>query len=270
MMKVLTFGTRWLSCRTWVALTFLLVHADAALSQTAGPGLPCAGAALPAYAAPGVPPAVMTWRDRDLAAAGWFPPTCAGWTSPRSRLLVTLAGSLRFDGPVEDLLDRIGAISSFRSLRYWSVTDRAWRPLLNETYALRGADPRLRRPDFAAAELRLGTEVYFLQRDGRSTADVVYRMRIQERDTSRARITIENVTPVRFYLVTLFPPGSLQSTIYLNRISLGVWGVYYVTRVTDEASSMALGHEASYINRAAALYRHLVGVPTDQEPPLAP
>jgi hypothetical protein len=29
------------------------------------------------------------------------------------------------------------------------------------------------------------------------------------------------------------------------------------------------GHEASYVNRAVALYRHLARIPTDREPPAA-
>jgi hypothetical protein len=30
-----------------------------------------------------------------------------------------------------------------------------------------------------------------------------------------------------------------------------------------------LMYEASYINRAVAYYRHIAGIPTDQEPPAA-
>jgi hypothetical protein len=213
----------------------------------------------------------MTWRDRDLAAAAWAPPNCAGWSpSSRFRLIVALAGSFRFDGSVDDLLGRLGAISNLRSLRYWSVSDRAWRSLVSDATALRGSDTRSRRPDFAATELRLGADLFYLQSDTRSTTEVIYRMRVQERDPSHTSIAIENVSSIRLYLVTLFAPGSLQSTLYLNRARPGVWDFYHVTRVTDGASSFAVGHEASYINRAAALYRHIIGVPTDQEPPLAP
>jgi hypothetical protein len=34
--------------------------------------------------------------------------------------------------------------------------------------------------------------------------------------------------------------------------------------------SLAVSYEASYINRAAAIYRHIAGIPTDQEAPGSP
>jgi hypothetical protein len=48
-----------------------------------------------------------------------------------------------------------------------------------------------------------------------------------------------------------------------------LWGYYQTIRATAGASALALGSDASYVNRLAALYRYVAGIPTDQEPPLA-
>lgn len=40
-------------------------------------------------------------------------------------------------------------------------------------------------------------------------------------------------------------------------------------RLERGSSVIALGSDASYVNHLAALYRHMAGIPTDQEPPAA-
>ena len=77
------------------------------------------------------------------------------------------------------------------------------------------------------------------------------------------------MTAMRVAIVTAFEPGALQSAIFLERRGAGMWGYYQVMRATEGASTMAMGKDASYLNRLAALYRHTAGIPTDQEPPIA-
>ncbi len=115
----------------------------------------------------------------------------------------------------------------------------------------------------------MGSDQYYLENDNRS-GKIVQRMAVRERMPTRVVISIENLTPVRFLFVTLFEPGALQSVEFLELISPGVWGIYLLTRVGEGVSALAGGHEASYINRTAAMYRHLAGIPTDAEPPAAP
>ena len=43
-----------------------------------------------------------------------------------------------------------------------------------------------------------------------------------------------------------------------------------LSRSGEGASMLTAGYEKSYVNRAAALYRALAGIKTDQEPPAAP
>jgi hypothetical protein len=82
-------------------------------------------------------------------------------------------------------------------------------------------------------------------------------------------IETENVTPVRWLALTLLKPGGLRASYSFRERSRGIWTYLGVTRIA-EGSWLISGHENSYINRVVALYRHIVGIPTDLEPPAAP
>ena len=247
-----------------------------AAAQDALPRPPCGEAApfpaYPAASAPGAAPAAaQAWQ----AGQGprWTPPACTGWAAGPGqgfRTLVALAGRIQLAGGTDQLLGRFGAISMLRGVRYWSTSDGAWRPLVSSASALDGPDPARRRADFTAAELHGGQSLYFVQHDSRSSGDVVYRMRILESGPDRIVVATENVTPIRLMVVTLFQPGALQTVQILQRLSPTSWGYYGLSRTTQEGtSSLAGGHEASYVNRAAALFRFIAGVPTDRDPPMA-
>src|SRR4051794_24491381 len=167
-------------------------------------------------------------------------------------------------------LERFGAVSALTTVRYWSVSDRRWQDLIASAFALAGPDAASRRPDFRAAEMRGGTDLYFAQHDNRSTGDVVYRLRVREITPDRLAVQMENVSAVHYLLIPLAGPGDLQSLYFLERRPPDEWGYYSLARIGAGASSLTEGHEASYVNRAVALFRHLAGFPTDQEPPAAP
>ena len=219
-----------------------------------GPQPPCDGARpIPRYADP---PAVRTWAKVEL-------PACLGWPAEKSRLVVALAGRFRHDGGADALLARFGAISGMRGLRYWSVTDKAWRVLIKDAAALGGRD-------FNPDEMKRGEDLHFEEEDNRSSAAVLYRMRVLEAKPDRIVVQTENVSPVRAFLVTLFPAGSLRAAYFLQRIDGESWAFYGLSSTGAEASALATMSEASYVNRAAALYRYFIGVPADRDPPLAP
>ena len=252
------------------ALLMLSSYGNAASQEEPRP--PCGGAGAspyPSYTPVGTPPAVSVWAKGD--AALWTPPACVGWpSSQRFKLIVALAGSFRPDGGADDLLTRFGAISTMLGLRYWSVTDKGWRVLITAAAALDAPNAKRRRPDFSLAEMKSGADLFFAQDDSRSSGAVVYRLRVLERGTDRIVIETENVDPIRAFIITLFPPGSLRATYFLERRGPGAWSFYGVSGTGSEASALADGHEASYVNRAAALYRYFTGVPGDTEPPAAP
>jgi len=90
-----------------------------------------------------------------------------------------------------------------------------------------------------------------------------------ERTADRLVVSTENVTPIRIGILSAFDPGAMQSVIFLDKRGPGTWGYYQTIRAAEGASAIALGSNASYVNRLAALYRYTVGIPTDQEPPAA-
>jgi len=246
----------------------LLLFAPGARAASLQP--PCTIAATPAYPAPDVAPVIAIWQGKDLEQGNWHPPSCTGWPAAlRSRLIVTLTGSFRFNGPMSALLERVGTISALRSIQYWSNTEKKWGPLSNDASALTGPDSKSRRRDFSSSELVKGADLYYWEDDAR-TGPAIYRLRVSESASERFVISSDNVTPIRRFWFTLFKPGALQSVLIIEHVAPDIFGVSILNRSGKDSSALTAGHEASYVNRATALYRQLAGIKTDQEPPAAP
>jgi hypothetical protein len=226
------------------------------------PRPPCGGAPVPAY-----PAAIGSPIVQSQTVAGWAPPSCLGWDGRAPTLLVAIAGRLHEPGRVDALLARFGAISELRGVRYWSVTDQAWRTLIHDALAVTDTTGVHRRGDFRPDELQPGVPLYSAERDGRSSGAVIYRIRVIERTPDRVVVSVVNASPVRVSLVTLFAPGELQTSYFLDRLGPDEWGFFGLWGVTT--GLLTGGHAASSINRAVALYRHFAGIPSDQEPPAA-
>ena len=236
----------------------------AALAAEDMPRPPCKTAPNPPYAAIGAQPNVRVWNGGNQAIRV----TARCDESPADfKIVVALSGTFSSESSADKLLERIGAASATQGIRYWSVTDKRWRVLITQSAALEGSTARQRRADFSTAEMKQGTDLFFAQRDSRSTGEVVYRMRVLEAGQNRAVVETENVSPVRTYVFTLFKPGELRTVHFLTRHSAGMWNYYLLSAIGTKQSA---SHEASLINRAAALYRYVAGEPTDQEPALAP
>ena len=228
------------------------------------PRPPCGGAGpLPPYAKPGAAPAIQIWVPSEAGSA-WTPPPCTGWSAKGAGLLVALAAQFSHGGQADTLLLRFGAISSLKGLRYWSVTEGAWRTLITDAVALNGADLGAKREDFTLAELRSGKAFYFAQSDNRASGAVVYRMDVKEIGPTRLVVAVENVTPVRKFMLTLFEPGDLQSLHFLERAGPKVWSYYGLAWASETTASRLAVPEASYVNRAKALYGHLARLPAQQ------
>jgi hypothetical protein len=198
----------------------------------------------------------------------WVPPACMGWTSHGFRVLIAVAGTFRDGG--NGFIARLASVSAQAGIRYWSVKDKAWEPLVTHSTALTGPDPDSSRADFTAGEVTAGKELFYAQTDNRSSGKVVYRLHVLEASPDRLRFEVENVSPVKFWMVTLFGPGDLQAFHAIDRQSPTTWTYYGLSRTGSGASALTGGHEQSYENRAVAFYRFLAGIPTDLEPPAAP
>jgi hypothetical protein len=233
-----------------------------------GPEPPCAGAPVPAYGAIDGPPAFGLWSHTELSRAGWRPPACLGWQGD-SRLVAALAA--RFHSPLSlgGLAERLTAISHHPDIRFWAVTRREWRPLVERSWTVNGPDARTQRPDPTAAELAAGQDFYYAE-DAEIGGRAVWRLHVLERNGEHIMLISENLTPIRVAFVTIFEPHSLQVATVLQRAGNNVWDLYEITRAGAESSSFVSGYGSSYLNRLDAMRRHLAGLPTDRDPPVAP
>lgn len=243
--------------RGLLAIVVVLLSAGLASAADKNPQPPCGTPPVPGYAAVDAAPAVLVISGSDLGA--WKPPSCVGWSAQGDGVLVALSGRFAYKGSTDDLLKRFGAISTLKGLKYWSVTDGGWRTLITSAEALEAPEPGHSRPDFTLAEMKSGKDLYFAQQDNRTSEEVVYRMQVRDLSTNGFVVAVENVTPVRSYMLTLFDPGELLSVQFVERESPGVYGYYGLAFAGESlASSIALP-QASYVNRALALYGQLTG-----------
>jgi hypothetical protein len=225
------------------------------------------GAPLPPYAALDAAPNVQLWTATSLQALPALA-ACLGASSPQLGTLLAVAGTFQSADGETALLSRFGAVSKLLLVQYWSTTDQTWRPVLTAATALTKEAGGQPREDFTATEIESGQDLYLAQTDSRSTNEVIYRMRLRESDSQHFLIETENVTPVRWWALTLYKRGDLHSFYYLDQRSPGIWSYYSLTRIGGGRWLMT-GHENSFINRVVALYRYFAGIPTDLEPPPA-
>lgn len=250
-----------------MALLASILCCEVAAQPDSGPQLPCGSEALPPYPDVDSSPTVKIW-DRSGLGREWTPPGCTGWSAPGFSTLVVTVARFHYGGDAERLLRHIGAISELAGTRYWSATHKRWQTLIPNAYALSGPAGDQPRKNFSPDEMVEGHTLYFHQEDNLS-GKAVYEMRILRVSPDRLVVSTENVSSIRYLLIPLFQPGEIQSVYFLEREAPDVWRYYGVARTSKNASGLAAGHEASSINRAVAYYRHLVGIPTDREPPAA-
>jgi hypothetical protein len=228
----------------------------------------CAGVTpQPPYAPLNAAPNVQLWKATSLPALPAIA-ACLGASSPQFSALLAVAGTFQSADGEAALLSRFGEVSKLLLVRYWSTTDHTWRPLVTAATALTKEVDGQPRRDFTNTEIESGQDLFLSQTDSRSTNEVIYRMRLLETDSPRLVVETENVTPVRWWALTLYKPGDLRTFYFLDQRSPGIWSYYSLTRIGGGRWLMT-GHENSYINRVVALYRYIAGIPTDLEPPPA-
>jgi hypothetical protein len=246
----------------------LIALALPSIAHAAGPQPPCNGSAVPGFGALDGPPAVAAWSHADLRRAGWQPPSCLGWQGD-SRLVVALAARFRSPLSLDALAVRLVAVSRHPAIRVWAVTRQEWHPLALDAWALDGPADKFRRPDPTGEALVTGRDFYYAENTdvgGRT----IYRLHVVERTADRIVLTTENVTAIRAAIITLFEPGALQAATVLSRDGPDSWNFYEISRAGAESSSFVSGYQSAYLNRLEAVRRHLAGLPTDRDPPIAP
>jgi hypothetical protein len=228
-----------------------------------GPTPPCtAGAApAPAYAALGEPPAFAVWHGSGIVVPG----DCR--EVPDGKLTFALALAARLDGSrsLDEFATRIGAVSAMKTIRYWTVSNDAWRGLIDDAAALAGPDAAQRRPDFSATEILSGETHYVALNDNRSTGINVFSVAAHTEGPDRLVVAMTNLSSLDFGPFTIFDKGTLHAVHFIERLPDGSWGYYTLWSVTAEDIG---DPEKSFLNRANALYRFFANIPTDSEPPL--
>ncbi len=246
----------------------LIAIALPSLACAAGPQPPCDGSAVPGFGALDGPPAVAAWSQADLRRAAWQPSPCLGWRGD-SRLVVALAARFHSSLSLDALAERLVAVSRHRDIQVWAVTRQEWRPLAIDAWALDGPADKMRRPDPSGDALVAGRDIYYAENTdvgGRT----VYRLHVVEHTADRIVLTTENVTAIRAAILTLFEPGALQAATVLARDGPDSWSFYEISRAGAESRSFVAGYQSSYLNRLEAMRRHLTGLPTNRDPPIAP
>jgi hypothetical protein len=224
------------------------------------PALPCGDSDFVFSLPVDAPPAVAVWSGNDLGA-NWRPPVCTGWQVGPSRWVVAVSGQFRGPATTDEILARVGGVSRLKSVRYWSVTGKHWKDLLSSAQAVTAANGKA-RADFSAEEIRTGQDFHFVLND-----NTTYRGRVTQATKDRIAFAIENLTSLKFMLMSLFSPGDIKFFCIIARQPGGAWTYHSLVRIGAEATGMGAADGGSYINRAVAYYRHIAGIPTNQEPP---
>jgi hypothetical protein len=226
----------------------------------------CLDASKTAYPPLDSPPIARATHATDVSTA----PVGAGcFDETISATWITVASVIRTTDDSSTIVERFGAISELRSVRYWSTADQQWRRLISSASAIAGGKLAQPRADYSVAELSGDKDLYYRVTDTRSGRATLYRLRLLRSQLGRVVVQTSNVEAIRQWGFTLYASGGLDTLYFLNERSPGVWSYYSITRVAP-ASLLAEGHEKSLINRAVALYRHYMRLPTDAEPPSAP
>jgi hypothetical protein len=228
---------------------------------------PCQGSPRPAYAPPGSTPAIAAWTESDSNKAAWQASPCLQWTSGRTRMVTALSASLRA-ASLDDLLSRFGALSRYKSIRFWSIMHQTWEEMVTAAGFVDGPSARYSHPDLMPADFVSGREFYYYEID--RTGRTLHRLTVRRRTQDLAELATENISPVRYTLFTLFEPRALQTATFIERRGANEWGYYQTIGVGEGADFIALRSPSPYINRLTAFYRFMADIPTDSLPPAAP
>lgn len=226
------------------------------------------GGVQPRYAAFDAPPIAQAARVGPNGAGAPAGAVCFG-KSDSVAIWITVAAVIRTVDSRNTFIGRFGAITQLLTAQYWSTTEQKWRPLVSSAFAIAAPDSTQPRGDYSSADLVTGESRYYQVTDSRSGRGVSYRLKVLSSQAGRVVIETANVDAVKKWGLTIYPAEGLHTFYFLDERALGVWAYYSITRVLPQ-TFLAEGHEKSYINRAVALYRHYVRLPTNAEPPAAP
>jgi len=217
----------------------------------------------PDFAKVGEAPNVIMWQGLPTLQTACY----VSLQSP-AKLIISLAGSFTHSGSVDEIAQRLGAISETEGLSYWSVSDGNWRKLVSKAYAVETKERKAAaRQDFDAPEVLSGKTLHFAQNDTRSWGLNIYSGKTVSSSADHLIFASHNSTALRVGPVRLFKAKSLQSVLFFSRLNRNTWQLYSLAVVRN---STLAAKAKSLINRQAAAYRYLIGDMPTKHPPLAP
>ena len=222
---------------------------------------------MPAYAPPGHPPAIVTWSEENANVAPWRASPCLRWTAGRPRMVAALSGTLQA-GSLDELLVRYGALSQYKSIRFWSTLHQAWEELVTSAGFVDGPEAHYSAPDLTEADYVSGRSLYYYEID--RTGRTIHRLTVQRRTQDTVELATDNVTPIHYSMFLVFEAQALQTSTFIHRLGPREWGYYQTIGAGEGAGFVAVRSPSPYVNRLTALYRYMAGIPTDSLPPAAP
>ncbi len=245
---------------TCVAPVLWLPTSVLSLQSPACPGY--TDATYPPFADVGAPPNVATWKKLSELA-----PTCHIGIENPAKLTMAFASLFKHAGTIEDLAQRLGAISTTQKLRYWSVTGNEWRKLISDAYALESVDSKTARTDFTAMEILSGQTQFFAQNDTSTWGLNLYSLKVINASPDHLILESRNRSRLRLGPITIFKPGDALTVLFIQRLEGATWQYFSLSVIKDSGLPV---REKSAINRQAAFYRLLIGQASDSGLPLAP
>ena len=218
--------------------------------------------AYPPYAGANSPPSVATWRGLKRLA-----PECRTTLQGAAELTVAFASLFTIAGPIDDIAERLGAVSATKGLKYWSVTDQDWRLLISDAYAIESENGSVRRADFTDKELLSGETLYFAQNDTRTWGLNKYSLQVVSSSANHMVVVSQNISSLSIGPIKLFEPGATNTVVFINRLDANTWRYFNLTTIKNSRLPV---QEKSVINRQAAFYRLLIGKVPDGTAALAP
>ncbi len=182
-------------------------------------------------------------------------------------MVTALSASLHASS-LDELLARYGALSQYKSIRFWSTMHQVWEELVTSAGFVDGPAARYSHPDLVPADFVPGRVFYYYEID--RTGRTISRLTVRQRTEDRVELATENISAVRFGIFTLFQPQALQTATFFEQRGPGEWGFYQTIGVGEGSDFIAVRSPSPYINRLTAFYRYMAGIPTDSLPPAAP
>ncbi len=250
----------------WLSLAVVLASFAEVSQARATQSDDCFDASAIPYPPPDSPPIAQATHSTSESTA---PAGAACFDENVAATWITVASVLRTTEDSGTIIERFGAISELRPIKYWSTTDQQWRPLVTSASAIAFGKSASPRADYSLTEVSAHKDLYYRIIDARSKHAALYKLRLRQSGPGRVVVETSNVDPITQWGITLFASGGLQTIYFFGERSAGVWAYYSITRVIP-ATLLAEGHEKSLVNRAVALYRHYMRLPTDAAPPSAP